>query len=250
MKQFIIFLFLLSGIITFLNASDQLVVVITEGFDSPSAFMQRYVKHKNRFEPMGLQQKVNIGRNGLGWGIGKYRLKHADNDPLKYEGDGKAPAGIFELATAFGYATSVQSKMPYLRASHNLICVDDSKSPAYNQLIHITSQQSLKSFEWMRRDDNLYALGVTVLHNRAAVPQRGSCIFLHIQRAEDAPTSGCTSMPYDTLKLLLAWLDPQKDPLLIQIPRAYCSQVQNMFPGICQEEKTQQDYEERFNLSP
>ena len=45
---------------------------------------------------------VVVGEKGLAWGIGLHPCK---SDPfVKAEGDGKSPAGIFSIGTAFGFA--------------------------------------------------------------------------------------------------------------------------------------------------
>ena len=233
MKKFTIFIFLLSNFITFLNASEQLIVVITDDFNTSTAKLKRYEKKNNLFVQVGDAITVNLGRNGLGWGIGNQSIDHLENDPQKHEGDGKAPAGIFMLGPAFGYADALESSMPYVQTSNDLICIDDSHSDHYNQLKKIDSDIEINSFEWMRRSDRLYEIGLTVHHNTHSIASRGSCIFLHVEKAPGSATSGCTSMSYDHLKILLSWLDPKDDPLLIQIPASYCSQVEKQFSGIC-----------------
>jgi D-alanyl-D-alanine dipeptidase len=47
----------------------------------------------------------------------------------------------------------------------------------------------------------------------------GSCIFLHIWLGTGEGTSGCTAMAQAQLELLLARLDPARQPLLVQLPR-------------------------------
>ena len=44
-----------------------------------------------------------FGKNGLAWGKGIADNLDQRDGPVKHEGDGKAPAGIFKLGTAFGY---------------------------------------------------------------------------------------------------------------------------------------------------
>ncbi len=233
MKKFLLFLFLLSPIITLLNASEQLIVVISNDFDTSTAPLKRFEKQNDRFVQVGNTISVNLGRNGLGWGIGKYSIEHNQNDPLKHEGDGKAPAGIFTLGSAFGYTADIQSRMPYLQATADLICIDDSHSPYYNQLKKIGSHIEVNSFEWMRRSDKLYEIGINVHHNSSGVISRGSCIFLHVEKAPGSATAGCTSMRYDHLKSLIEWLDPKSEPFLVQIPVSYCTKIEKQFPGIC-----------------
>jgi len=78
----------------------------------------------------------------------------------------------------------------------------------------------LPSHERMLRDDDLYKYVVLVGHNTWK-PKRGagSCIFLHIWRGETTPTAGCTAMPEVAILRLLAWLDSDKNPVLVQLTR-------------------------------
>lgn len=215
-----------------LHAHEQLLLVTAETMDSPTAALQRYTRQNGKWHAVGTPVKVNLGRNGLGWGLGKtFETKTAD-DPQKHEGDGRAPAGIFALGSVFGYAASNGTSMPYLQAAANLICIDDGTAPDYNKLVPITARTETKSFEWMRREDGLYRVGVVVKHNASRIPGRGSCIFLHVEKAPHAPTSGCTSMPESALRTLIAWLDAAKAPLLVQIPRKSLPDARRRFPGI------------------
>jgi D-alanyl-D-alanine dipeptidase len=226
-KIFLTISLLLQG----LFASDQLLLVVSESFTAPTATLQRYARENGQFHKTGKAVAVNLGRSGLGWGIGA-PFPRKGGEPVKQEGDGRAPAGIFSLKEVFGYARTAPTKMPYLQAGRNLICIDDSASPFYNRIKKIDRETSVRSFEWMRRDDDLYRIGVTVAHNSAQKPGAGSCIFLHVQRAPGSPTSGCTSMELAELREIVRWLDPEKEPLLVQVPKTYCDVVMKRFPGL------------------
>ncbi|WP_366854883.1 L,D-transpeptidase family protein [Sulfurimonas sp.] len=179
--------------------------------------------------------QVNIGTNGLGWGIGLTELKQKENEPLKYEGDKKAPIGVFTLDSIFGYEKEHNFKMPYLYATKELICVDDSKSKYYNQIINIESlgeKEKPNSFEDMKRDDNQYALGIVVGHNKNQIKQRGSCIFIHVQKSENASTAGCTAMSMQNIKKIVNWLDESKNPILIQVPKEKLEQIKKLYPEL------------------
>ncbi|HEU4414166.1 MAG TPA: hypothetical protein VFT65_05235, partial [Candidatus Angelobacter sp.] len=64
-----------------------------------------------------------------------------------------------------------------------------------------------------------YRWGILVEHNsNPATPGAGSCIFMHIWRGPGQPTVGCTAMQQADLESLLGWLDPVRDPLLVQMP--------------------------------
>jgi L,D-peptidoglycan transpeptidase YkuD (ErfK/YbiS/YcfS/YnhG family) len=205
---------------TLLFSSQQILLVVADDFNSSRATLTCY--ENKRIICKNIQ--VNLGKNGLGWGIGIAEIAHAENEPLKHEGDKKAPAGIFALSDAFGYAYKTDTELPYIHADKKTICVDDSASPFYNQIIEAHGDE--KSFEHMRRDDKLYKIGVVVAHNPHAVAGRGSCIFLHIERGENIPTVGCTSMKESDLKKIVKWLDKQKNPILIQIPKRYLKEIE------------------------
>jgi len=212
----------------FLHASQQIILVVAEDFQTPKAQMICYENGKKIFEKIA----VNLGKNGLGWGLGIHMLEQKKAEPLKYEGDKKAPAGIFKLGTGFGYARNKKLKIPYTFTSENLICVDDSNSDLYNKIIFMPKKNKPISFETMKRKDDQYKLGVEVLHNFTATPQRGSCIFLHVEKGKDVGTAGCTSMKYEKLSDIVEWLDQEKNPILIQIPKRSAQEVIKLYPEL------------------
>jgi L,D-peptidoglycan transpeptidase YkuD (ErfK/YbiS/YcfS/YnhG family) len=220
------FLILIS-IQIFLYSSEQIILVVSDGFDSAKATLSCFEDGKKVFEEL----EVNIGKNGLGWGIGKTELAQKILEPLKYEGDKKAPVGIFKLTHIFGYKKEEDYKMPYLHATKELICVDDSNSKYYNKIINIQKEKP-NSFEYMKRDDNQYALGIVVGHNKDQIKKRGSCIFIHVQKSKDASTAGCTSMSLQNIKKIVNWLDKSKNPILIQVPREKLNQILKLYPRL------------------
>jgi len=215
-----------------LSASEQLILIVSNDFSTDKALLTRYEQRKEQYQKVGDTITVNIGRNGLGWGIGQDGFVPKNSEPVKKEGDGKAPAGIFKISKAFGYANSNDTKMPYIQADKTLICVDDSNSKDYNTLLDLNQSDNPKSFEWMHRQDNLYKIGLVVEHNKVAKQGAGSCIFFHIRKSEDSPTAGCSAMREEDLTTILQWLDPRKEPIVVQIPQSYCSQAVKLFPGI------------------
>ena len=147
--------------------------------------------------------------------------------PVKGEGDGCAPAGIFAITALFGYAAPDSPfaravRLPYLCASSNLKCIDDPASAHYNRVI---DQSCLAASDWascedMLRRDQRYAVGAVVAHNsEPSVPGGGSCIFLHVWESEGAPTAGCTAMSLADMTEIAGWLDGAAAPLLVQLPQ-------------------------------
>ena len=168
---------------------------------------------------------VAIGGNGLGWGIGLHDSTDCEPaEPVKREGDGKSPMGVFELARAYGYLPPevVDTRFPYARSDSDLICIDDAENEYYNMVVNMREKgldaAHLPSHEEMVRRDDLYKFTVFVEHNAKSTEQgAGSCIFLHLWSGEDSHTAGCTAMAETDMVALLSWLDPEKNPVLVQL---------------------------------
>ena len=217
-------------LISFTNllfSSQQIILVVANDMNSSQAKLQCFEDGHKKFDTIN----VNLGFNGLAWGLGVVDIpKTITPNLLKKEGDKRAPAGIFALTEAFGYSQSSDTKLPYLHATKSLICVDDVNAASYNKIIMKKGDE--KSFEYMKRDDELYKYGVVVGHNMQAKKGYGSCIFLHIQRDEKSPTLGCTSMKESDIKRVVKWLDKEKNPILIQIPKQEAKEVLKRYPSL------------------
>ena len=211
----------------FLYSSQQIILVVADDLNTSRASLKCFEDGEIIFKSID----VNIGKNGLGWGLGEVELSQKQGDAHKIEGDKKAPIGIFKLSSIFGYSKKNNFKMPYLYASKNLICIDDSHSNKYNQIIPMPINKP-KSFEYMKRDDLQYELGIVVKHNKNAKFRRGSCIFIHVEKEQDAGTAGCTSMKLQELQKIATWLDKKKNPILIQIPKSSLEEVLTLYPEL------------------
>lgn len=211
----------------FVFAGEQMVLVVGEEYNSTKAELYCFEDGVMVFDPI----KVNVGKNGFGFGLGEMALSKKDKGPIKYEGDQKAPIGVFTLDAIFGYEKDLKFKMPYIHARKGVICVDDSDSEFYNKIIQEPKIKP-KSFEEMRRDDTQYELGIVVGHNKEQLKKRGSCIFMHVQKAQDAPTAGCTSMTFEDIKKIASWLDESKNPILIQITRSQLGEVLKLYGSL------------------
>ena len=207
----------------------QLVLVVTPGWEARQGSLRCFSREApgGQWQAAGPSIPVEVGRNGLGWGRGLHGPPPGYG-PRKKEGDGRSPAGAFHLSRAFGYAPAAEAsfiRLPYLQAGPGLECVDDPRSRHYNRLLdgNRVRRRDWRSSERMRRRDNLYQWGILVDHNRpGTVAGEGSCIFLHIWEGEGRGTSGCTAMAAADLLRLLAWLMPDANPVLVQLPRAEC----------------------------
>jgi D-alanyl-D-alanine dipeptidase len=160
-----------------------------------------------------------VGRTGIAWGLGFEDV--STEGPQKHEGDGKAPAGIFPLDTAFGFAPrdSMPSvRLPYAQLLTATDCVDDTASTHYNTVVEIASAPRVDVLSQGMRQVSQYEIGVIVGYNASPpIKGRGSCIFLHIWAGPDSHTAGCTAFDQAKLRELMLWLDPHKRPLLAQL---------------------------------
>ncbi len=207
-----------------LSSSEQLVVVTTPDWSSTSGTLQRYERFSPgaSWTPTGKSVAVVVGRTGIAWGVGFDSV--SSTGPHKHEGDGKAPAGIFPLDTVFGFApreAAPEVKGPYVQLLPSTDCVDDTASSHYNTVVDKNRVATVEwnSAEHMRQVEQ-YKVGVIVGYNgRSPVKDRGSCIFLHIWAGPGSHTAGCTAFDEGTVRELIAWLEPSKRPLLVQLTR-------------------------------
>ncbi|MEB0045583.1 MULTISPECIES: L,D-transpeptidase family protein [unclassified Pseudomonas] len=212
-----------------IDHSNQLIVVTTKNWTDVQGTAQRYERQGTIFQKTGSPFAIVVGRNGLAWGKGLNVVSQRAG-PIKHEGDGKAPAGLFKLGTAFGYDSTSDTRLPYLPLTAAIECVDDSHSTHYNRLLDgSTIIKDWSSSERMRRDDGLYRQGIVIEHNMPAAAGSGSCIFFHIWRGPASPTQGCTAMPPDDIAQLLHWLDPRQSPLLVQLPETDYEQLRHQW---------------------
>jgi len=144
-----------------------------------------------------------IGKNGLA--------------PLgeKREGDGRTPSGVYALKRAFGYEPIVETGLIYQQVGEDDLWVDDPESNDYNQWVKEGDTQA-KSFERLKREDDLYRYAVVVEYNTdPVVPGNGSAIFLHLWRAADQPTAGCVALRSEDVREIMRWLEVDKNPVMV-----------------------------------
>ncbi|HEY4131927.1 MAG TPA: hypothetical protein VGM50_15005, partial [Gemmatimonadaceae bacterium] len=125
-----------TGVTSMLSGARQIVVVKTADWSTTKGVLQRYEREGDAapWTPIGGAIPIVVGKTGLAWGIGFDALSRGE--PQKHEGDGKSPAGVFPLDTAFGFAPSMADvKLPYFPLREPSDCVDDTTSVHYNTVI-------------------------------------------------------------------------------------------------------------------
>jgi len=209
-------------------ACRQLLVVVAPHWESSAGRLQRFAREQvdAGWRAVGPALPVSLGRSGLAWGRGLHPPPGGAG-PMKREGDGRSPAGIFAITSLFGEdgpesKLARAARLPYLAATAGLKAIDDPASRYYNRIVDQTAvaQADWASCEDMLRDDGRYAVGAVVAHNaEPPLPGAGSCIFLHVWAAPGVPTAGCTALALADMRELADWLDGAAAPLLVQLPR-------------------------------
>ena len=203
----------------------QMIVVTTPDWDSTHGTLQRHERRNGAWHALDAALPVVIGRAGSAWGIG---LHPAQQGLQKKEGDGRSPAGVFALGTAFGYARSIAASWAYAPMDAAHWCIDVERSALYNRIVdaRVVGRDAIAgSTEPMRLDvhadrDMRYKLGLVIAHNPRNLAGAGSCIFAHLWSTADSSTAGCTAMAEPAMQALLGWLRPDAHPVFVLLPQA------------------------------
>ncbi len=214
----------------------QAIVGVTSGWNSSHVTLQIYQKHGNTWKPISNHWQGRLGKNGLAWGAGIHPPIQS-SAPIKREGDKRAPAGIFKIGGAYGYAAKIKKtpQLKYHQITANDLWVEDVKSPHYNQhlVLPYAPRTSWEKKAQMRQGDYAHALKLYIAHNDAimggkSIPGRGSAIFFHIWRGGGSKsTAGCTTMEKGKLSEMISLIDPNKNPVYILLPQSEYSRLRS-----------------------
>jgi zinc D-Ala-D-Ala dipeptidase len=207
-----------------IKTSHQLVIVTTASWTGVKARLCCFERSDEGWTRQMRPVNAVVGKEGLAWeqkGI-------AGEGPVKREGDGKAPAGVFPLLHAMGFAAKPPDNVTirYEQIQPDLHCVDDAGSAYYNRIVSENvlgpcAEERWRSSEQLYQMEEQYRWLIVVDYNRQdPKPGAGSCIFMHLWSSPEKGTAGCTAMAEQDLLMLLRWLREEKHPLLIQMPRA------------------------------
>ena len=199
-------------------SSRQVVLVTSSGWSSSQATVRLFERTNAGWQARGTAFDALTGRNGMAWGIGLHRRTTVG--PIKEEGDGCAPAGVFRFGPVFTKDARTFA-MPFVRIGPGSEGVDDPASRYYNQLVdhRKVARPDWKSSEKLFESPH-YGLGIWVRHNPDAVPGAGSCIYIHDWVGRRGGTAGCTVLRRSDLEKLLTALNSRKNPVLVQMPEA------------------------------
>ncbi len=214
-----------------LHGIRQIVVVTSSDWDSIDGRLQTWERagEGTPWAPASAMRSIVVGRNGMGWGRGLHKAQRTGG-PIAREGDGRAPAGVFALGPAFGYAAADEVpglKIPYFQEIETTECVDDVRSRFYNKIVDRSSipDPDWRSSEQMAEQGESYRWGIVIKQNDPPEPGGGSCIFLHPWSGPRSGTAGCTGADPAHVEALMHWLDRDSKPALVQLPRAEYERV-------------------------
>ncbi|MFN8673416.1 MAG: L,D-transpeptidase family protein [Candidatus Sericytochromatia bacterium] len=227
------------------NQSSQLITVVSKNWNDFQAELKLYEKNSvnDDWHLVSQPMKAVIGKNGMKWGRGLHKDEDILEKVFRQEGDKTAPAGIFSLSSVFGIedVNKIKEenlvKLPYLYLTDSMRCVGEQKSKYYNEIVDAEKVEkdweNDENNEKMRyeaiRDEQAYKWGVVVDHNVGTNKDKksGSCIFIHLWKSYENGTSGCTALEEKDVKKIIHWLDPKKNPLLIQLPQSEYERLKN-----------------------
>ena len=176
-----------------LASAHRLVLVVADTLSSTTATVRPFERAAPDapWRPVGGPASALIGHNGVAWAHVFAEFARV-GEPMKMEGDKRAPAGFFAIGHSFGFAAS--NRPGYLRIAEGTTCVDDLSSPAYNT---VTTRAKVG---WKVHGENMwrvpeYRRGLLVDYPTDRQKRAGSCIFIHLRLPGKTGTSGCVALP-------------------------------------------------------
>jgi glucan-binding YG repeat protein len=180
----------------------QLILVTSADYDSSKAKIRTFEKVDGKW-----YERMNIS----GY-LGKYGF--AD---VMSEGGKESPRGKYSIGTAFGRYHNPGTKLPYRKITGDDVWVDDPSSALYNTW----QKASANNGQWTsaeKMDIPEYNYGFVINYNtEKRVAGAGSAIFFHVS---DNYTLGCTATSQNHVLSILRWIDPAKNPAIIQAPES------------------------------
>jgi len=205
--------------------SSQCVVGTAKDWNTSNVTLNTYEKRGGKWVKVSGPWTGRLGKNGLVWGLGISPVPSGAK--VKSEGDMRAPAGVFRIGGAWGVHAGIQKnpKLFYRQVTTRDLWVEDPSSPSYNKHVILDHEPSTawEKKQQMKQNDYPHTLKLFIAHNAEPKisPGHGSAIFFHIWRGGGSkPTAGCTTMEEKKLRELIAWVDPDKQPVYVLLPEA------------------------------
>lgn len=211
-----------------LASAHRLVLVTAETMNSSTASLQRFTRAAPDapWQSDGGLVTALIGHNGVGWAHA-FRSFARNGEPVKVDGDKRAPAGFYNIGRSFGFGPSHRPR--YLQITEGTVCVDDPAHPAYNT---ITARAKVG---WKVHGENMwrvpeYRRGLLVDYPTNARARAGSCIFIHTRLPGATGTSGCVSLPEPQVEAVQDFA--QGGAVLAILPRQALERFKGCLPEV------------------
>ncbi|MEV5971120.1 L,D-transpeptidase family protein [Streptomyces sp. NPDC051921] len=143
----------------------------------------------------------------------RFGAKGLAEGTTRRQGTSTTPTGLYELPYAFGVEPApAGTSYRYARVTNRSWWCEDNRSTRYNRWVEgLPRDCRAAESERLGAYPTQYAYGLVVGFNYARpVRGRGAGIFLHVNGR--GATAGCVSVPADTMRRLLAWVDPARRP--------------------------------------
>ncbi|ENQ3105879.1 GW domain-containing glycosaminoglycan-binding protein [Bacillus cereus] len=181
--------------------NNQLIVVTANSYGTNLARIRTFERVNGTWKQL-LDMNGYIGRDG-------FASKMSENVV-------QSPRGKYSIGTAFGRYGNPGTKLPFRQITPDDVWVDDSNSALYNTW----QSRSATKGQWRsaeNMDISAYNYGFVINYNTDRTPGAGSAIFFHVS---DMYTHGCTGTDQQDVISILKWLDPAKNPVIIQSPES------------------------------
>jgi L,D-peptidoglycan transpeptidase YkuD (ErfK/YbiS/YcfS/YnhG family) len=209
------------------GGAGQVIVVTAPSWSSTHATLRAYERDGDG----GWRQVVAATPARLGWS-GLYK---ADE---RRQGTGKTPAGTFAIPSAFGRLPDPGTGLPYRQFDRDDAWTYSDRHPlTYNVFQTVASSWSSyggdveRLWTYGRQYDYVAVLDYNLPGGpirrgrdgirRAAEPadtRAGGGIFLHVTNGRT--TAGCIAIPRGTMRDVLDWLDPDREPVIVVGPES------------------------------
>jgi L,D-peptidoglycan transpeptidase YkuD (ErfK/YbiS/YcfS/YnhG family) len=177
-----------------LASARRLVLVTSDTMNGMNATLQTFERPSpsDPWQARSEPEPALLGKGGMGLSH-FFRQLRRGNEPIKVEGDKRAPAGVYRIGRTFGIAPS--SRPGHVQVSRDTVCVDDVASPAYNTITSRGRVGPNVRIENMGLATITYRRGLLVDYPTDAKARAGSCIFIHVWRSPTTGTAGCVALP-------------------------------------------------------
>lgn len=188
-----------------LHRATRLIIVTVPNMTSVQATLHTFERRSPAdaaWLRAGPPEPAVVGNAGIGWSE-DYNYLGKKDEPVKHEGDGRTPAGIFRVAGPFGFESSTLGRYTRL-AQGDSFCVADPASSLYGRIVNKRLAKLVKTSEDMSATPGLKR-GLIVDYPARRGAKAGSCVFVQVWGGDHAGTNARIGMPEERVTVLQKW---------------------------------------------